>query len=238
MLDYLIARDTELLLAVNGMNSPFFDSFMELYSGRFIWIPMYVAIFYVMLRTFGVRKAVIIGLGVGLAIFIADQTCASLLRPYFQRLRPSNIENELSPLVHIVNGHRGGAYGFPSCHAANTFTLAVLMSLLLPKRAFVITLFLWALLTCYSRSYLGVHYPGDLLAGAVVGTLSACLCYALVRWLAFHGKKTSAFIENRPGVLMRKDDGSVLFAISPVGVFIFVALATVAYIVVISLLTL
>lgn len=198
MLETLQSWDASLLLVINGLHNSFFDSFMYLYSGRFIWVPMYAALLWVMYRTFGWKKALIIALGVALTIFIADSSCAKILRPIFERPRPSNLESPIAHLVHIVNGKRGGAYGFPSCHAANTVALAVLMSLLLPRRQLVITIFAWSLLTCYSRSYLGVHYPGDLLFGATVGTLAAVLCYWLIRFAAFGGQSTRSYMANNP----------------------------------------
>lgn len=104
---------------------------------------------------------------------------ASLIRPEVARLRPSNLENPLSEMVHIVNGYRGGSYGFPSCHAANTFGLAFFVVYLFRSRLLSTFILVWALVTCYSRAYLGVHYPGDLLAGAVLGFVGASLCYGL-----------------------------------------------------------
>lgn len=221
MLDLLSSWDTSLLLAINGLHNSFFDSFMYLYSGRFIWVPMYAALLWAMYRSFGWKRAMIIAVGVALVIFLADSSCAKLLRPIFERLRPSNLANPLSEFVHIVNGHRGGAYGFPSCHAANTFALAVLMSLILPRRRFVLALFGWALLTCYSRSYLGVHYPGDLLFGAAVGSVAAVICYWLIRFAAFGGKST------RPSISTDANRG--------IDLFLYTAAATVAFILVLSI---
>lgn len=91
-------------------------------------------------------------------------------RPSVCRLRPSNPENPLSEMVHIVGGYRGGSYGFPSCHAANSFALASFLTLLFANRKLSLFIFAWAVLNSYSRVYLGVHYPGDLLVGAIIGT--------------------------------------------------------------------
>lgn len=96
--------------------------------------------------------------------------CHALIRPEVCRLRPSNPENPLSEMVHIVGGYRGGSYGFPSCHAANSFALASFLTLLFANRKLSLFIFAWAVLNSYSRVYLGVHYPGDLLVGAIIGT--------------------------------------------------------------------
>ena len=175
--------DTQLLLAINGWHSPFFDSFMYAYSGKLVWVPMYMALAYVLFRNFSWRVAVAALVGVALTIVFADQVGASLIRPWAERMRPSNADNPISDLVHLVNGYRGGRYGFPSCHAANTFGLAFYLMFLFRRKGFTLFIMAWALLTCYSRSYLGVHYPGDLLAGALLGLLGAALCYGLFRWV-------------------------------------------------------
>lgn len=175
--------DSQLLLAINGLHNPYFDTFMYAYSGKWIWIPMYAALVYVLFRNLSWRVALACLVGVALTITFADQIGASVIRPWVERLRPANLENPLSEYVHIVNGYRGGSYGFPSCHAANTFGLTFYLMFLIHRRGFTLFMCAWALLTCYSRSYLGVHYPGDLLAGALLGLCGAALMYGLFRWL-------------------------------------------------------
>lgn len=175
--------DSQLLLAINGLHNPYFDTFMYAYSGKWIWVPMYAALVYVLFRNLSWKVALACLVGVALTITFADQMGASVIRPWVERLRPANLENPLSASVHIVNGYRGGSYGFPSCHAANTFGLTFYLMFLVRRRGFTLFMCAWALLTCYSRSYLGVHYPGDLLAGALLGLCGAALMYGLFRWL-------------------------------------------------------
>lgn len=130
--------DARLLLIVNGAHSPFFDSVMWCISGRWIWVPFYAVLAYLLFRRMSWKRASICLVTIGLIILAADQTCATLIRPEIGRLRPANLNNPLSSFVHVVNGYRGGRYGFPSCHAANTFALAVFMSLVIRHKWFTV----------------------------------------------------------------------------------------------------
>ena len=182
-LQWLIKIDEQLLLAINGCHNEYFDHFMYLFSDRWIWVPMYVAILYVMIRNFSFRKTIICLIAIALTITIADQVGASLIRPIVERLRPSNPDNPISDAVHIVNNYRSGKYGFPSCHAANTFGLAFFVCFLFRRRWLTAFLMFWAVVTCYSRVYLGLHYPGDLFFGMILGLLSATMVYLIMRKL-------------------------------------------------------
>lgn len=175
--------DARLLLIVNGAHSPFFDAVMWCISGRWIWLPFYAVLAYLLFRRMSWKRASICLVTIGLIILSADQTCATLIRPEIGRLRPANLNNPLSSFVHVVNGYRGGRYGFPSCHAANTFALAVFMSLVIRHKWFTVMMFSWAFIVSYSRMYLGVHYFGDLFCGATIGSLFAVLFYYLQNYL-------------------------------------------------------
>lgn len=175
--------DARLLLIVNGAHSPFFDSVMWCISGRWIWVPFYAVLAYLLFRRMSWKRASICLVTIGLIILAADQTCATLIRPEIGRLRPANLNNPLSSFVHVVNSYRGGRYGFPSCHAANTFALAVFMSLVIRHKWFTVMMFSWAFVVSYSRMYLGVHYFGDLFCGATIGSLFAVLFYYLQNYL-------------------------------------------------------
>lgn len=175
--------DARLLLIVNGAHSPFFDAVMWCISGRWIWLPFYAVLAYLLFRRMSWKRASICLVTIGLISLAADQTCATLIRPEIGRLRPANLNNPLSSFVHVVNGYRGGRYGFPSCHAANTFALAVFMSLVIRHKWFTVMMFSWAFIVSYSRMYLGVHYFGDLFCGATIGSLFAVLFYYLQNYL-------------------------------------------------------
>lgn len=187
VLGWLQSFDADLLLAVNGMHSELADALMYGASGKFVWIPLYAILLWMVLRGRQKKQMLVLVVMVALTILVADQVCSGLLKPLVGRLRPSNADNPLSHCVHIVNGYRGGRYGFPSSHAANTFALVTYMWLVLRRRWLTAVLALWAVVVSWSRMYLGVHYPGDVLTGAVIGVMSACLVYWLfVRFHVLH----------------------------------------------------
>ncbi|HUN20549.1 MAG TPA: phosphatase PAP2 family protein [Muribaculaceae bacterium] len=192
MIETLQQIDTQIFLLFNGLHLDLLDQFMYTFSGRWVWIPLYAATLAVLIHRYGWQKGLLMLVATVAAVTIADQVCATHIRPAVERLRPANMENPISALVHTVNGYRGGRYGFPSCHAANTFAFATIISLALPMRRLTIILFLWAIGNCYSRIYLGVHYPGDLLAGAVIGTLAGLLCYMAWKWACRHSVRLSS----------------------------------------------
>ena len=184
MIDFLVDIDTQAFLFLNAQHAQWLDQAMYIFSGRFIWIPLYSLIAWLLIRKFGWKGGLIAIAAVGLAVTFSDLTCARLIRPAVERLRPANLENPISAFTHIVNGYRGGAYGFPSCHATNTFALALCSSLFLKNRVYTILIFSWTIAQCYSRIYLGVHYPGDLLAGATIGCAYAAILYVLAAHLS------------------------------------------------------
>ena len=150
---------------------------MWLVSNRWIWIPGYVILAILLFRKRGVRSGTTAIIIIAFLIILTDQTCASVLKPTLCRLRPSSPDNPISALVTLVNNYHGGQYGFPSCHAANTFALAIFLSLQFNCRYATVALICWSLLVSYSRIYLGVHYPADILGGFVVGGTYAVILY-------------------------------------------------------------
>ncbi len=178
MVEYLDSLDKSLLLWLNSFHTSFFDNFMFLVSDKIVWIPLYLAIFTALVMRFGMSKKLIAALGVfALAIAFTDTLCAEVIRPIVCRPRPSHDDSGIAMLVHIVNGQRGGHYGYPSCHGANSFALAIALSLIMRLRRIVLFIYAWAIVHSYSRIYLGVHYPGDILTGAIIGTCVAAAVY-------------------------------------------------------------
>jgi undecaprenyl-diphosphatase len=168
--------DQQLFLFINSLNSPFFDQVMHTLSGKLIWVPLYLAIL-VFLGIKYKRKFLIIIIFIILAATLADQSSV-IVKNLVHRLRPCH-EPSIMSIVHLVNGDCGGVYGFVSSHATNTFDVALLSLSFIKKRWYTISIILWASIICYSRVYLGVHYPGDVLCGAILGSFIGWGIYSL-----------------------------------------------------------
>lgn len=181
LLSMLKAMDTMVSLTVNSHHNAYFDSVMWLVSGKLIWVPMYVSLFFVLLKNYSYKVVFAILLAIGVVILFTDSFTAQVIRPWVCRLRPSNLDNPMSSMVHIVDGYRGGAYGFPSNHASNTWGLAFFITFLFRRYKLTFFFFLWALLVCYSRMYLGVHYFGDLLIGGLLALAGASTVFYVFR---------------------------------------------------------
>lgn len=178
MLETLIELDKKLLLFLNSFHTPVLDPVMFWITKTFFWLPLYLFLLFLVIKNFK-KETWIVLIGIAIAILLADQVTSSLMKPFFARLRPSR-EPSLEGLVHLVNGYTGGKYGFASSHAANTFATAFFFWLLFKDRyRWVWILFVWAVVMTYSRIYLGVHYPGDILVGMLVGLGGAWAGYSV-----------------------------------------------------------
>ena len=188
MLKQLIHIDTEILLAINGWHAPWADTLMWIISAKETWIPLYLLLIGLLVWRYRqpattrvkwmqkVPACVLMIIVIGLAVGAADFIASGILKDWVARPRPSRVP-ELEGVLHLVNGYKSGRHGFVSSHAANTMACGLLFSLIWRKKITTCGLMLWVAANCYSRMYLGVHYPLDILGGLIVG--------ALVAWAAF-----------------------------------------------------
>jgi len=195
LIDTLNVWDTNLFLVLNSLHSTFFDGIMFAISAKLTWIPLYIAVLYVLINSWK-REAIWLIIALVLCIVFSDQISSGLIKHLVQRLRPSHVAN-LNGIVHLVKGYSGGLFGFVSSHAANSFGFALLSSLIFRQRNYTAAIFVWAVLIAYSRIYLGVHYPLDILGGMFVGVLSASICFIAIKKL-------------RPSLLEPQDNYSTL----------------------------
>lgn len=173
-MEEFIQLDKQLLLWFNGSDSLFLDGLVKTLTTATTWIPLYLGLFYLVLKNNDNVQKVLLVLGcAGLCVFLAGSLNDLFVKPWVARWRPSR-DPEIAMLVDVVNGYRGGRYGFFSSHAANTFSLAIFFTLLVRSKVLSVAMILWSLLNCWTRLYLGVHFPGDILCGllwgGVVGT--------------------------------------------------------------------
>jgi len=178
-MDWLLQLDTRIFLAINGLHSETWDGIMWWISGKTTWWPFYL----LLILFLGWKKRWQLAamlLFIILMVTLADQSSVHLFKNVFQRLRPCH-EPELQGVVHLVNNKCGGKFGFISSHAANTFGVALLVLLWIRKRWFTAIMLTWGILVGYSRIYLGVHYPGDVLAGAIWGAGCGWLIFTIYK---------------------------------------------------------
>lgn len=170
-MEELIHFDQQLLLMLNGSDSLFLDSLILTLTDAKTWIPLYLALFYIVVKSNDtVPRILMVLASAGLCVLFAGTVDDTIVKPLVARWRPAN-DPYIGLFVDTVDGYRGGKYGFFSAHAANTFSLAIFLSLLMRQRILVVALVLWSLTNCYTRLYLGVHYPGDITVGLIWGAL-------------------------------------------------------------------
>lgn len=193
MLETIKALDESLFLFLNAQHNSFFDPVMWLFSTKLFWGPLYVWFLYLLFKRYPKHYWTVL-VAIVLMIVISDQLC-NLSKDNIMRLRPSQ-EPHLESMVHILNGYRGGMYGFYSGHSSNAFAVSLFIIMAVAgKRKFLIPVALtFAILTAYSRVYLGVHYPGDIMVGAIIGALLGTgIAFAhdkmRNRYIRYNGKK-------------------------------------------------
>jgi Membrane-associated phospholipid phosphatase len=181
LVEQILPYEREVFLWLNGSNNIFWDSFMWIYSNKFTWIPLAIVAFAVFVYKVKWQKALLFVICTALVFTLCDQLSASVIKPLFERYRPTH-HPDFSYAVNIVNDYRGGRYGFISAHAANGFGIAMFLSLIFRYTRLAVTVFTWASITAYSRVYLGVHFISDVVGGMVVGLIIGYLVYLIYQY--------------------------------------------------------
>lgn len=171
--------DTELLLYINHCNNVLLDGMMLKFSDTWTWSLMLLAVIFIVLRNRPWQEALLVFLGIGLCILLADQISSSLLKPWVARFRPTHDPEIMFQVRHIAG--RMGQYGFVSSHAANTFAVGTFLALVFKHRITTICLMVWASVVGFSRIYLGVHFPLDVLCGGLLGIVTGIFVYFVIR---------------------------------------------------------
>lgn len=173
--------DVDMMLALNFDGGTFLDSFMWFCSRIWVWIPLYAVILFLIYRRFGWKYMLVAMLFMGLGVGICDQVC-NFFKSAIPYLRPTR-DPAVAPFLHTVRGYRGGMYGTVSGHASTSFSIFVFSSFMLRPKWFIGVTLLYTLLISYSRIYLGVHFPMQILFGIILGAAVAILLWFLFKWI-------------------------------------------------------
>ncbi len=180
MIDSLIQWDKRLLLALNEDGGVFWDNFFWVMSGKLTWVPLYLFIIWLIHRRYGKMYTLWAVVFMAFGVIAADQI-ANIFKHGIQKFRPTHNE-DIMALVHTVRGYRGGLYGTVSAHAATVFTVTTFSSGVIRSWVFTALMVLWALVVSYSRIYLGVHFPADILFGTIDGVGMGMIMLVFFRW--------------------------------------------------------
>ena len=175
----LIDIDREILAFFNGSASLFVDNLAVVLTSGLTWIPLYISLLYIVIKNNETMKQIMLVIGcVFLCIVLSDGVADFIVKPLVGRLRPSN-DPLVMCTVDVVNGMRSAQYSFFSAHASNTFCIAMFFSLLVRKKSFVVSMVTWSLVNCWTRMYLGLHYPSDIIVGLLWGGIVGSVVYLI-----------------------------------------------------------
>lgn len=212
----LIEIDRQILTYVNGSDSLFLDKLMLTLTQGFTWIPLYISLFFLVMKNNETMAQILLVVGgAALCFILSDGMADGIVKPLVGRWRPSN-DPIIKYSIDIVGQHRGTNYGFFSAHAANTFSLAIFFSLIVKDKLFTLFMVLWSFINCYTRMYLGLHYPGDIIVGLIWGTVVGICVYLLYHYIYRRISSTGEFISTHltpSGYAMESVDVVILIMI-------------------------
>ncbi|WP_372643318.1 phosphatase PAP2 family protein [Ancylomarina sp.] len=179
-METLLQLDHELLIWFNSSHSPFWDAIMMFFTRIEFWIPFYILVTYQIFKYKG-KEAWWWLIGLSFLILFGELISTYLFKNILQRLRPSH-EPALSGAVNLVKAYAGDKFGFVSSHATAVFAFAIYTSKLFKNNIYTLFIAIWSLLIVYTRLYLGLHYPGDILGGIALGLGLGYFFYRITRW--------------------------------------------------------
>lgn len=225
LVEKILPYERDLFLWLNDHHTAYWDTFMWMYSEKHTWIPLALVGLFIFVYKVKWKEALLLLICATLVGLLCDYVSANLIKPFFERLRPT-YHPDFASLVEIVKGHRGGRYGFISNHAANGFGIVAFTSLLFRYRSLTITMATWATLTAYSRIYLGVHFISDVVGGAIWGTLIGFFVYYIyltsrryILKVPVEELKVPVYSKNRAHVIIATVVLSVIFIAIYSGIF-------------------
>lgn len=181
MIEQILYYERDLFFALNGSESELLDRFMWLYSGKAVWIPLVLILFFILVYKKGWKESLFVLIAIALVVTVCDQFASGLCKPMFERFRPTHHPDFMNQVETVFN-YRGGRFGFMSSHAINAFGFATFMVLLFRHALFTWMIHTWATITAYSRIYLGVHFISDIVPAIFFGIIFGYLIYKLYHW--------------------------------------------------------
>ena len=204
--------DQQITLALNGSDNIFWDNVMMTVTNTWAWSLVIVVLLWVMFKNKDLKEFLLILVSMILMIVVADRLCSGFVKPMVARWRPTQ-DPQIMYLIDVVDGYRGGRFGFFSGHACNTFCMATFMAMLFRHRAVSATLYFWALTTTFTRIYLGVHYFGDVLVGMLIGCIIGLAFYLIYDRVSYRFGGTRVSSSQFTATGYYKSDMNLLLAV-------------------------
>jgi undecaprenyl-diphosphatase len=193
-MESILHWDSALFLQLNGIHSAWWDTAMLFFTRKESWLPLYLVLIYLIIRNFKEKSWMVLVFFI-LGVVVSDQSC-TIIKELVHRYRPG-YDPAIRDVTHVVL-RRGGEYGFPSSHAANTFFVTIFSWFLFRSRPAAIALLLWTLLVSYTRIYVGAHFPIDILAGWIIGLFTGWAFYRLLTWVEMKASGSRRRVKVKP----------------------------------------